>query len=108
MGFSLQEGNGFWPETTEPPSHYRLASPLPIHSSDRDLGWKGVVQTPFPSGQTAQTGSHPLCVFLGNKPEWGREKLQWGPMSPFFPASLLFAEIPLAVGSLLQLNLLNE
>lgn len=71
MGFSLREGNGFWPETTEPLSLFRLASPLPIRSSDMYLGWKGVVQAPFPSGQAAQTGSHPLCALLGNKPEWG-------------------------------------
>lgn len=45
MGFSLREGNSFWPETTEPLSHFRLASPLPTHCSYTRTwgleGWSG-------------------------------------------------------------------
>lgn len=48
MGFSLREGNGLWPKTTEP-LHFRVASPLPNHSSCWRIGaegWEGNSDTP--------------------------------------------------------------
>lgn len=67
MGFSLQEGNGFWPETTAPLSHFRLASPLHIRSSSYTWTW-GLVRSggrfrpPSPRGSAVQTSSHPSVL----------------------------------------------
>lgn len=55
VGFSLREGNGFWPETTEPLSHFRFgvsSSPHPYIHTWWLEGGKGV-QAPLPTGQAA-------------------------------------------------------
>lgn len=49
MGFSLQEGNGFWPETTEPLSHFRSVSLSPLAPHIHVLeGWREGVWAPLP------------------------------------------------------------
>lgn len=68
-GFSLREGNGFWPKTTEP-LHFRLASPLPNHSSgtctwgleDWGRGVGGEFRHPFPQGRLPRRSPQPSVL----------------------------------------------
>lgn len=61
MGGSLQEGNGFLPETTEP----LFSPPTPICAHLGAGGTSGVLggaQAPFPQGRLPQTLSHPSVL----------------------------------------------
>lgn len=79
-GFSLQEGNGFCPETTEPLSYFRfgLSHPTPLPKP----------QNPSPQGRLPPVCLHNPSV-LSSVSSLNEEKIVVDPKVSFSPVSLL-------------------
>lgn len=92
VGFSLREGNGFCPETTEPLSHFRFgvsSSHPPLHTHLVAGGREGSSGSPPHRAGCPRLAPHPLCALLDDEPEQGGENCSGSQKFPFSPAILL-------------------